>query len=165
MWWAVYVILCGVLAAATRGAGRSALLLILCGLLVVQIYKVIPLGDVTWLAFAATWVAIAGLILRTDAGSRQAVTISTLTLTGAMCYPIGRIGGFAFAPGDPFFYSPLFWADMALIAAILFAGGAGIARIAGGVGKFWMGLAAGRGGAISARGGVVLAPQAEGPEK
>lgn len=166
MWWAVYLILCGVLAAATRGAGRSALLLIICGLLAVQIFKIIPLGEFTWVAFAATWVCIAGLILKSDASSRHVGTICALTLISATCYPIGRLGGFAFAPGSPFYVSPLFWADMALISAILVAGGPGLARIADSVGKFWMGLAAGRGSAVSAGRGVALAAQAkEGPRK
>ena len=129
MWWLVYIALCAVLATISRGGNRVALLLILCGLAGVQVWKFAPIDDLIWLAFAATWIAIAGAVLRGDAGWRHRVTISGLTLTSAMCYPIGRYGGFAFAPSDPVYVSPLFWADMALISAILVAGGQGIVRV------------------------------------
>lgn len=130
MWWLVYIALCAGLAAISRGGNRVALLLILCGLAIVQVWKFAPIDGLIWMAFAASWVAIAGAVLRVDAAWRQRATISTLTLISAMCYPIGRFGGFAFAPGDPVYVSPLFWADMALISAILVAGGPGVVRIA-----------------------------------
>jgi hypothetical protein len=131
MWWLVYALMCAGLAAISRGGSRAALLLILCGLAVVQVWKVAGLGDLIWLAFAATWVAVAGAMLRVDAGWRHRVTFFSLTLASAACYPLGRVGNFAFAPGDPIYVSPLFWADMALVSAILVAGGPGIVGCVG----------------------------------
>lgn len=131
MWWVVYVILCGVFAAISSGSDRRALLWLIAGLLIVQVFKVSWIGDLVWICFAATWVSIAGAIWR------HSVTISSLTLISAMCYPIGRMGGFAFSPGAPIYASPLFWADMALVGAILLAGGPGIVRMVRAIDMDW----------------------------
>lgn len=162
MWWAVYIALCGVLIALSRGGYRAALLLILCGLLAVQTWKVAPVGDLIWLCFAASWIAVAIAISAvSDANRRHVVTISALTLISATCYPVGRFGGFAFAPGSPVYVSPLFWADMALVSAIILAGGPGIARFIGHIRDTFVGWLAGRGG----RRPVGVAWSALGPQK
>lgn len=122
-WWPVYLAISAALAVISEGRQRAALLWIIFGLLAVQVWKVIELGDMIWVAFAATWVFVAGAIWRHSA------TICALTLLSVMCYAVGRMNGAAFAAGDPVWVSPLFWADMALVAAISTAGGRGVSRI------------------------------------
>lgn len=123
MWWLVWTSLSGSLALISEGRRRTALLYIFACLLFVQVWKFLPVGDLIWLCFAASWVAASGAI------ARHHVTTATLTLVSAMCYPIGRFGGFDFAPGQPMWASALFWADMALLVAICVAGGRGVAMV------------------------------------
>lgn len=144
-WWPIYL---GItLALAVLNRRRSDLLLIALGLIIVQLWKMIPIGEMIWICFSATWVGIAGLMVaKPDAVLRQSVATCALTLVSAMCYPAGRMIGAEFSAGDPMWMSPLFWADMALIAAIFNAGGRGlvsisanIARRVADVGKLRMG--------------------------
>lgn len=118
--WPKYVGLAVVLAAFSAGPYRKSLLTILLALLLAQAFKPLQIGDAMWVAFAFVWIVAAGAIWRHSA------TTSILTLISATCYAWGRIGGFPFAAGTPMWASPLFWADMALIAAILFAGARGV---------------------------------------
>jgi len=118
MWWTVWLILAGVLAALNDGPRRRALLTICTALLVVQIFKFLPVGDLIWLCFAASWVTVGGMILTTSPKS------STLAIISAACYAIGEWMGFDFAAGSNHMWeSPLFYADMALVASILVLGG------------------------------------------
>lgn len=124
-WWPVYLAITIALAAVNlrRRDAFFPLVWIAVGLLAVQVWKVVPLGGVVWVAFAATWVCIAGAI------QRHSVTTCVLTLISAMCYPAGRLLGAEFAAGNPAWGSPLFWADLALVAAIFYAGGRGLVGI------------------------------------
>jgi hypothetical protein len=143
MWWLVWTCLSGVLALVAEGRHRVALLYIFAGLLFVQVWKFLPVGDLIWLCFAASWVAISAAI------SRHHVTSATLTLSSAMCYPIGRFGGFDFAPGDPMWTSALFWADIALLSAILVAGGRGVTMVGKRIGNWAVDRLADRRGAVA----------------
>ena len=121
--WTFWVALTAGLALISEGRHRSALWIILLGLLVTQVAKAVfhPVTDqdFRWVALAAIWVAVSGAIWR------HHVTISILTLVSAMCYAIGRFGGYDFAPGSP----ALFWADMAGLAALCVGGGRGVAMV------------------------------------
>jgi len=83
------------------------------------------MGHWQWLASAATWCAV------TVACWRHSVTFSTLTLVSAMCYAIGRFGAFDFAP----YMAPIVMADVFGIVALLVAGGPGVARMVGSIGR------------------------------
>lgn len=121
--WTFWVALTAGLALLSEGRHRSALWIILCGLLVTQLAKAVfdPVGDqdFRWVALATIWTAVSGAIWRHN------VTISLLTLVSAMCYAIGRFGGYDFGPGS----APLFWADMAGLAALIVSGGRGVAMV------------------------------------
>lgn len=119
LWWAVWLTLSLLFAILSEGKNRQALWVISGALVILQFPKMFVAPNLLWLVFAAAWVFASAAIWR------QAGTIAALTLLSAMCYPLGRFGGFEFAPGDPMWVSPLFWADMALLAAILALGGRG----------------------------------------
>ena len=116
MWWLVYLVLTLLLSAIARGGRRLALFYTAAGLVSVQAFKADGMGDAVWIAFAAVWVCVAGAVWR------HSGTTSLIIFASAACYLIGRLGGFEFAPGSPMYASPLFWADMALIGAIIRAG-------------------------------------------
>lgn len=97
---------------------------ILGGLLLVQVFKAPGLEAIRAGLFFCVWAAVAGSILRIDAKQRQVVTISGLTLLSAMCYGAGAALGQPSYVEASRFASHLFWADVALIAAI----GAGVWR-------------------------------------
>lgn len=121
--WTVWVALTAGLALISEGRHRSALWAIFLGLLVTQVAKTVfdPVNDqdFRWVALAAIWASVSGAIWRHN------VTVSSLTLVSAMCYAIGRFGGYEFAPDSP----PLFWADMAGFAALCVAGGRSVAMV------------------------------------
>jgi hypothetical protein len=121
--WTFWVALTAGLALISEGRHRSALWIILAGLLVTQVAKAVfdPIGDqdFRWVALATIWTAVSGAIWRHN------VTISLLTLVSAMCYAIGRFGGYDFGPGSPL----LFWADMAGLSALVVGGGRGVAMV------------------------------------
>lgn len=121
--WTFWVVLTAGLALISEGRHRSALWIIFLGLIVTQLAKAVfdPIGDqdFRWVALAIIWTAVSGALWRHN------VTISLLTLVSAMCYAIGRFGGYDFGPGS----APLFWADMAGLAALIVGGGRGVAMV------------------------------------
>jgi hypothetical protein len=121
--WLVYLCGCGLFWAAADREHRQMLFVMAAGLVAMQIWKVVDLGAWQWLASAATWVAAAGAIARH--GVTQSATVAGLLLLSAMCYALGRIGGVEFAP----FVAPLWFADAFGVAALVVAGGPGIARL------------------------------------
>lgn len=98
------------------------------GLLAMQLPQVVHLDDWRWLFSGAIWSAVA------VASWRHSVTFFALTLTSATCYTYGRIGGYEFAPTS----APLFWADMAGLAALASVGGPHVARFIGDAYRGWI---------------------------
>jgi len=126
MWWLVWLTLAGVFAALNDGPRRHALLIICTALIVGQVLKFIPIGEMIWLCYAAVWVTVGGLILRSSHINSTIAISSTLAIISGLCYLVGRVGGYDFAAGaNHMWESPLFWADMALLASICTIGGQG----------------------------------------
>lgn len=109
MWWLVYIGLCTFVALVVSDRRvRICLLYSVVGLTLMQAPKVLPMGDFQWLFSASIWCGVS------VATWRHLVPFSVLTLVSATCYPWGRLGGYEFAPTS----APLFWADMAGLAAL-----------------------------------------------
>lgn len=120
MWWLVYIGICAFMALVINDRhARYCLAYCSAGLLAMQLPQVVPLDDWRWLFSGAVWSAVA------VASWRHSVTFFALTLTSATCYTYGRIGGYDFAATS----APLFWADMAGLAALASLGGRYVARL------------------------------------
>lgn len=141
-WWVYYTITASVLVLINEGWRRKVLLLIIGGLLFVQVWKYLLIGDLIWLAFAASWVFVAGAI------KRHSVPIFALTLSSAICYAYGRARGAEFAGAWPPWESPLFFADLPIIIAIVVSGWSGLARVGRDIARgSWLGGYSHRGSA------------------
>lgn len=122
MWWLLYLSACAVmLPCAEDRRARFCIAAFAVGLLAMQAWKVLDMGHWQWLASAAVWAAV------TVACWRHSVTFATMTLVSAMCYAIGRVGAFDFAP----YMLPIVLADVFGVAALLYAGGPGVTRMVG----------------------------------
>ena len=125
----------GLAAALSQGANRYALLVLLAFEVGVQGLKLTALSEARTALFFAAW-AIAATWLLTmaiDAGSRLIVTISTLTLLSALCYPLGAVLGQPHYLDGPRVLSHLFWADIFMITAITIGGYHGAVELARGL--------------------------------
>lgn len=120
MWWLAYVGLC-IFGALVVTDQRSRACFVYCaiGLVVMQAPKVLPIGDFQWLFSASIWCGVS------VATWRHLVSFSVLTLVSATCYLWGRLGGYEFAPTS----APLFWADMAGLAALASIGTPYVTRL------------------------------------
>lgn len=109
-WLSVYSALLAVIALAGGDRrGFQGLALITLALFFVQLWKHAGLGGWIWLAFAATWAAVAVAVFRLyGAKSRHSVTVSVLLICVSLCYLCGRVAGMPFNSNAPV----LLWADV-----------------------------------------------------
>ncbi len=122
MVWAVLMAYAILASLAADSAHRPPMLYMLGGLCVAGVFLTGALGQLSWAAYAVLWSSAAVAV------SRHSGTTASLLLLSAMCYAWGRVAGYDFAVK---WTAPLIWADLFGIAALLWSGGPGIARVAG----------------------------------
>ncbi len=131
MIWLGITIFAALMALLAPERHRGSLLVILCIEIGVQAFKAPELAEARKSLFFWAWAftSYSTYVLSKDQNSRQAVAITTLTLSSAMCYILGAALGQPDYLDRPRVLHHLFWADVVVVAAIAIGGFDGVAQL------------------------------------
>ena len=127
MVWPVYVLLGAVLMLASDWRHRSALALIIGGLVAVYVAKLFLADAAFWVLSSVIWVTFGGIIgMR---GDRTFALAGLLLVVAGLCVLPARLMGLPYEIGNPF----LVVSDVLGVCAILCLGWPGLCRIGRGI--------------------------------
>jgi|GEM_PF-6511239 len=127
MVWPVYVFLGAVLMLASDWRHRSALALIIGGLVAVYAAKLFLADAAFWVLSSVIWVTFGGII--GAQGNRNFALAGLLLVVAGLCIPPARLMGLPYEIGNPF----LVLSDVLGVGAILCLGWPGLCRIGRGI--------------------------------
>ena len=123
VWMTVCLVFLGLAYRAGDSSGGRSLAFILCGLLLMRIWPLLP-ESLIWVAAAATWALAAICVMRVSTSGR--IDAASVLLFGvSVCMLWGKLAGYGYGVWEP--HSIV--SNVLGALAIALAGGSGIARL------------------------------------